>query len=461
MATTRIRALGVLGAFFLLAFGALQFVRPRLTNPPVTADLDAPAEVKTILKTSCYNCHSNETQVPWFDRIVPAYWLVVRDVRHGREHMNFSHFGKLSPAQQKGFLYESVNQIQLGFMPPANYLLVHPGAKVTTQQLDVLKKYLHPSDEVTPASEEESAAANQQYESWLEQNAKPATTQTVAPTLNGLAFFPDYKNWKPVSTTHRFDNGTFRVILGNDVAQRAIAANNIHPWPDGAAFAKIAWKRKTDEAEAIWTGEFVQIEFMLKDAKKYASTEGWGFGRWRGTGFKPYGKTANFTVECTSCHRPMQANDYVYTMPIHDPGTASDAFNREAALPNSLPWSPLEWNVITTKVDHAHHTMSTLYGNPSAVDHVRTSPQSEFPTGAVLSMVTWDEREDRHWFGGLIPGKVRSVEFVNFAAGPDGKTAPAYESYEGSPLAKAAPVDATESQPRIDAIVNLRAAVMP
>ena len=62
----------------------------------------------------------------------------------------------------------------------------------------------------------------------------------MQPAPNGLNFFPDYRDWKPVSTTDRFDNNTMRVILGNDVANRAIAANNIHPWPDGAAFAKIA-----------------------------------------------------------------------------------------------------------------------------------------------------------------------------------------------------------------------------
>jgi hypothetical protein len=155
---TRLRALALLLGMFVVLFAALQFVRPTLTNPPVMADLQAPADVKTILKTSCYNCHSNETRVPWFDKIVPAYWLVVRDVKRGRMHMNFSNFAKMSPAQQKGLLYEAVNQVQLGAMPPANYLFVHPEARVTVEELDTLKKYLHPPDADTFTPSPVSAA---------------------------------------------------------------------------------------------------------------------------------------------------------------------------------------------------------------------------------------------------------------------------------------------------------------
>ncbi|WP_317891737.1 heme-binding domain-containing protein [Acidicapsa acidisoli] len=57
----------------VLIFAGLQFVRPELKNPPVSADIQAPPEVKAILKHSCYSCHSNETELPWFDRLVPAY----------------------------------------------------------------------------------------------------------------------------------------------------------------------------------------------------------------------------------------------------------------------------------------------------------------------------------------------------------------------------------------------------
>jgi hypothetical protein len=282
----------------------------------------------------------------------------------------------------------------------------------------------------------------------------------VQPAPNGIHFFSGYKNWKPVSTTDRFDNATFRVILGNDVAQKAIAENKIHPWPDGSTFAKIAWLQHTDPDGEVISGEFIQVEFMLKDAAKYKSTEGWGFARWRGTDFKPYGTNANFTTECTSCHRPMEENDYVFTMPIHDPGTTDARFNAEAALPADLPYQPLQWRVITSFSQNPPGTMSTLYGNDLAVDHARTSPNTGYPNGAVLALVTWDRQNDRHWFGAMIPGSVRKVEFASFATSVS--LAWTFEVYEGSPLHR---VDDTKltyiAASHLPAITSLKAAVMP
>ena len=84
--------------------GNSQFVRPALPYPTVTADLQAPPEVKQILRTACYNRHSNETHLSWFDWPVPAYWVVAHDLKLARQHLNFSEIGKLTPGQQQGAL---------------------------------------------------------------------------------------------------------------------------------------------------------------------------------------------------------------------------------------------------------------------------------------------------------------------------------------------------------------------
>jgi hypothetical protein len=125
---------------------------------------------------------------------------------------------------------------------------------------------------------------------------------------------PDYKNWKAISSTERFDNQSLRVILGH--RSKAIAENHINPWPDGAAFAKVAWLQQPDKKGFIRTGTFWQVEFMIRDSKRYAATKNWGWARWRGTDLKPYGKDADFTSECIGCHTPVRKNDYVFTMPI-------------------------------------------------------------------------------------------------------------------------------------------------
>jgi len=301
-------------AFCFLVFLAIQLVRPRIDNPPMTAEIYAPLEVKQVLRTSCYDCHSNETRLRWFDQIAPAYWLVAHDVREARRHVNFSEFGKLPPAQQKGLLYEAVNQIQLGAMPLPQYRMAHPDAAVTPEALAVLRAYLRPPAGGKPADPAQVSAADAQYSQWILTGNSSA--KNVQPEVNGVAFLPDYKSWQAISSTDRWDNHTMREILGNDVAVKAIAENHISPWPDGTAFAKVAWQQQPDDKGVVHTGGFIQVELMIRDSKKYAATKGWGWGRWRGTDLKPYGKDAAFTNECVGCHEPVRQNDYVYTMPI-------------------------------------------------------------------------------------------------------------------------------------------------
>jgi hypothetical protein len=111
-----------------------------LTDPPVQAEIQAPEEVRTILRHSCYNCHSNETKLSWFDRISPAYWFVTQDVRRARQHVKFSAIGALSPRTQKAVLFDAVNQIQLGAMPPPSYRAVHRDSTITPEQIRVLRR---------------------------------------------------------------------------------------------------------------------------------------------------------------------------------------------------------------------------------------------------------------------------------------------------------------------------------
>ncbi len=308
--------LAVLG----IAFAGIQFIRPALPNPPVTADLQAPPEVKQILTRSCYNCHSNQTVLSWFDQPVPAYWLVVRDVREGRKHLNFSEIGKLPAAQQRAVLFEAASQIELGAMPLPAYKQVHPESVITPEQLAVLKIYLTPPEQPA-ATANEIDVADAQYDQWIQLGSVTGTetgtvTPVVAPAPNGIAFLPEYKDWRAISSTDRFDNRTMRVILGNDVAVKAIANNHINPWPDGTAFAKVAWFQQPDEKGLVRTGPFFQVEFMIRDSQKYAETKGWGWARWRGADLKPYGKDAAFTNECVGCHSPLANTNYIFTSPI-------------------------------------------------------------------------------------------------------------------------------------------------
>lgn len=139
----------------------------------------------------------------------------------------------------------------------------------------------------------------------------------------------------------------------------------------------------------------------------------------------------------------------------------TSSINERAALTGSLPYNPLQWNVITSSIDKPGSTMSTLYGNDVAARYARSQSQQNYPPGSVLSLVTWTQQEDIHWFGAKIPGQVKSVEFVSVTAGPGSQIAYSYEDYEGSPLQKASsPVDRSPGS-RAAYLLSRRAAVMP
>lgn len=143
----------------------------------------------------------------------------------------------------------------------------------------------------------------------------------VPPAPNGITLPQGYQDWPIVSSSHREDNKTLRVILGNDIAIAAARAGKTNPWPDGAILAKLVWKdSQHPQWEAATVPEaFVHAEFMIKDAEKWADTGGWGFARWKGLEQIPYGKDESFVQECFGCHTPVKDNDYVFTHPSQLP----------------------------------------------------------------------------------------------------------------------------------------------
>jgi len=141
--------------------------------------------------------------------------------------------------------------------------------------------------------------------------------ETVPPTPNGISLPSDYKDWRVISSSHREDNKTLRVIVGNDVAIAAARQGKTNPWPDGSILGKLVWKDSVHPnwEKAIVPADFVHAEFMFKDAAKYEATGGWGFARWKGMDQVPYGEDASFVQECFGCHLPVKDNDYVFTHP--------------------------------------------------------------------------------------------------------------------------------------------------
>lgn len=130
-----------IAAALALVFLAIQLVPAGRTNPRATAPLQAAPEVLAILRRACFDCHSNETHWPWYAYVAPVSWLVVHDTDEGRAQLNFSTWGDLRPVARASKALECVEEIEAGEMPLEPYLWMHPDARVTPPELEVLRTW--------------------------------------------------------------------------------------------------------------------------------------------------------------------------------------------------------------------------------------------------------------------------------------------------------------------------------
>ncbi|MGW8267021.1 MAG: heme-binding domain-containing protein [Longimicrobiales bacterium] len=107
---------------------------PPAENPPVGDEVPAPAEVRSVLRTSCYDCHSNETVWPWYSGVIPAKWLVRNHVIEGRGHLNFSTWSEYPPERAARKLEEVVEMVEEGEMPVGSYVWLHGDAALSADE---------------------------------------------------------------------------------------------------------------------------------------------------------------------------------------------------------------------------------------------------------------------------------------------------------------------------------------
>jgi hypothetical protein len=129
------------GVVLALALIAIQFVPIERTNPPVESDAPVAAELKTVLRRSCYDCHSNETTWPWYSYVAPVSWLIANDVKEGRREVNFSVWNQYSDARKARKFKEIVEQIEANKMPQWYYVLLHPDAKLSASEKEMILKW--------------------------------------------------------------------------------------------------------------------------------------------------------------------------------------------------------------------------------------------------------------------------------------------------------------------------------
>ena len=125
------------GLVLLIVFVVVQFVPTSLNQsdviPPtdIMKTYDVPKQVEAIFKTSCYDCHSNNTNYPWYNKVQPMAWVLEDHINKGKEELDFSDFGSYSKRRQKSKLKSIRSQIEDDEMPLSSYTLIHRDAKLS------------------------------------------------------------------------------------------------------------------------------------------------------------------------------------------------------------------------------------------------------------------------------------------------------------------------------------------
>ena len=137
------KILYVLFAVFII----IQFIRPKqnISAGPFPNDISTKFaindNISSILKTACYDCHSNNSSYPWYSNIQPVYWWMQDHVNEGKKELNFSEFATYTVKRQRKKFTEMIDEVKEEKMPLPNYTWMHGNAKLNAEQRAALQKW--------------------------------------------------------------------------------------------------------------------------------------------------------------------------------------------------------------------------------------------------------------------------------------------------------------------------------
>ncbi|WP_372800302.1 heme-binding domain-containing protein [Lutibacter sp.] len=125
----------------------MQFIRPEKNNSKdytndISTVVHVPNDVQEILKTSCADCHSNNTVYPWYSEIAPVSWYLASHVNDGKKHLNFSEWTSYNQNQQSHIKKDLEEVMEENEMPLKSYLIVHKDAKLSAKQHEILSNWI-------------------------------------------------------------------------------------------------------------------------------------------------------------------------------------------------------------------------------------------------------------------------------------------------------------------------------
>jgi hypothetical protein len=127
-----------------IALIAIQFVKParnkgdQVLATDISKTISIPDSVQVIIKNACYDCHSNNTDYPWYSNVQPMCWLMDHHIKKGKEELNFNEFGSYSLRRQISKLDGIANSIRDDIMPLSSYKLMHENAQLSANEKALL-----------------------------------------------------------------------------------------------------------------------------------------------------------------------------------------------------------------------------------------------------------------------------------------------------------------------------------
>ncbi|QXP58823.1 heme-binding domain-containing protein [Olleya sp. HaHaR_3_96] len=124
----------------MVAFVGIQFIptkRNHSDTVPITDFMlvnQVPNNIKSMLQVSCYDCHSNNTNYPWYNKIQPVAWFLEDHVKEGKSELNFSEWDALSNRRKASKLRSIIKQIESNEMPLYSYILTHTDAVFSEEE---------------------------------------------------------------------------------------------------------------------------------------------------------------------------------------------------------------------------------------------------------------------------------------------------------------------------------------
>ncbi len=137
----------------------IQFFHPAknqstdVSSTDITKVVNVPDDVLQVLKTSCYDCHSNNTHYPWYSKIQPIAWWMDHHVQEGKDHLNFSAFGTYQKGNAIHKLTEIAETVSKKEMPLSSYTLMHGDAKLSPQQIELIMSWVNTTTDAASAND--------------------------------------------------------------------------------------------------------------------------------------------------------------------------------------------------------------------------------------------------------------------------------------------------------------------